>query len=104
MSGQWHFDFKDWEQAFEMFYRKRCGEDLIDEETGQMLGRREGNPNITLAVSTGSYASGYWIEENAKPDAETTVYTTVEEVKAFEKRLRGKRANTVSLSLGGVVS
>jgi len=95
MTNQWHFDFKDWEEAFKFFYRKRCGEELKDDD-GKVLGFRKGNPNLVFVVSTFTYASGYWIEEGAEPDADTQVYKTVEQVKALEQRIKQMRASTVN--------
>lgn len=100
---QWHFEFKDWEEAFAFFYRKRCGEELFDDD-GNRLGRREGNPNLVFVISTAPYVSGYWVEEGAESDNETTVYRTVEDVRRLEQRVRSARAETVNLSLGGVVT
>lgn len=102
---QWHFEFKDWEEAFAFFYRKRCGEELKD-DNGGALGSRKGDPNLVFVVSTASYVSGYWIEprEGAKADAETTVYRSVGAVRRLERRIRRERAKTVNLSLGGVVT
>lgn len=102
MNEQYHFDFKDWEAAFAMFYRKRCGE-VYKDENGEVLGSRKGNPKIALVVSTNAYSSGYWIEEGAEPDDDTKVYKTVAAVRRLEKRIRQKRESTVNLSLGGVV-
>jgi hypothetical protein len=105
MTDQWHFEFKDWEEAFKFFYRKRCGEKLKD-DSGKVLGFREGNPDLVFVVSTGCYVSGYWVEpsEGAKPDSETAVYRTVGEVRRLERRIRRARSKTVNLSLGGVVT
>lgn len=101
---QWHYDFKDWEAAFKMFYRKRCGE-AIRGDDGNLLGICKGDNDLVFVISTAPYSSGYWIElsESAEPDDETTVYRTVEEVKQLEQRIRNRRAETNSLSLGGVV-
>jgi hypothetical protein len=86
---QWHFDFKDWEQAFELYYRRKAQDETL-----------------ALIVSTDSYSSGYWIEpmSGAEPDDVTKVYHTVEAVKQLEQRVRDKREATVNLSLGGVVT
>jgi len=100
--SQWHFDFKDWEEAFEFFYRKRCGYEVKDDD-GKVLGFRKGNPNFVFVVSTGAYVSGYWVEEGAEPDEETQVYKTVEEVRELERRVREERSKTVNASLGGVI-
>lgn len=99
---QYHFDFKDWEQAFEMFYRKRCGYFLRD-EAGNILGFRQGDDDFVFVLSIAPEVSGYWIEKNPEPDEQTEVYSTVEEVKALEQRIRQQRAETVNLSLGGVI-
>jgi hypothetical protein len=37
---QWHFEFKDWEEAFRHFYRKRCGEQLIDDVSNDFWAAR----------------------------------------------------------------
>lgn len=102
---QWHFEFKDWEEAFATFYRKRCGEELKGDD-GKPLGFRKGDPNLVFVVSTASYVSGYWIEPRAgaKADAETAIYRTVRAVRSLERRIRRERAKTVNLSLGGVVT
>jgi hypothetical protein len=102
---QWHFEFKDWEEAFAMFYRKHAGETLKGDD-GRVLGFRKGNPDICLVISTHPYTSGYWIEEGAEPDAEAGafVYRTLEEVRELEGRVRTAREQTVNLSLGGVVT
>jgi hypothetical protein len=86
---QWQFDFKDWEDAFELFYR-----------------RRERDDSLVFVVSTDSYVSGYWVEpgEGAEDDEHTTVYRTVEEVRQLEQRVRKARAATINLSLGGVIT
>lgn len=101
---QWHFEFKDWEEAFKMFYRKRCGEELTD-ENGKVLGFLKGDPDLVFVISTGSYVSGYWIEpaSGAEANSNTKVYRTVREVKQLERRIRRAREKTVSLSLGSVV-
>jgi hypothetical protein len=102
---QWHFEFKDWEEAFELFYRRRCGEELKGDD-GRKLGFRKGDPSLVFVISTASYTSGYWIEpgEGAKSDEYTTVYRTVKGVRQLEERIRRERAGTVNLSLGGVVT
>ena len=100
---QWHFEFRDWEEAFRMYYRKRCGEELRG-DGGKVLGFREGNPSIVLVISTAPHVSGYWIEEGAEEDADTKVYRTPDEVRRLERRIRKRRAGTVNLSLGGVVT
>lgn len=102
MSEQYHFEFNQWEEAFKMFYRKRCGEKLIGDD-GSALGFRKGNPEIVLVISTASYTSGYWIEEGAEDDDVTRVYRSVAAVKALERRIRTKRLSTVNLSIGLVV-
>jgi hypothetical protein len=82
---QWHFEFKDWESAFELFYRRKQRDD-----------------SLVFVISTASYVSGYWVEpsEGAEPDAHTTVYRTVEEVQRLERRVRRACADTVNLSVG----
>lgn len=99
---QYHFDFKDWEDAFATFYRKRCGEQYKD-ANGEILGSRKGNPKIVFVISTGTYTSGFWVEEGAQNDKNTRVYKTVAAVRNLERRIRQARAGTVNLSLGGVV-
>src|SRR4051812_36665366 len=103
MPMQWHFEFKDWEEAFAFFYCKRCGEELKGDD-GKSLGFREGNPKLVFVVSTAFYVSGYWVEVGAEADANTTVYRSVRAVRRLEKRIRRERAKTVNLSLGGVVT
>lgn len=85
---QWHFEFQDWEQAFELFYR-----------------RKERDDTLAFVVSSGDYVSGYWIEPSAgaEPDEHTQVYNLVEDVKKLERRIRRKRERTKSLSIGGVM-
>lgn len=101
---QWHFEFKDWEEAFKHFYRKRCGEE-IKGDNGNVLGFRAGDPELVFVVSTSPYVSGYWIEkEGAGPDAGSVIYKTVEEVQRLEQRIRHERGRTGNLSLGGVVA
>ncbi len=98
---QYQFDFCDWEEAFEMFYRKRLGYKV--EHDGRTLGRVPGNPKICLVISTAFYTSGYWIEENPKSDADAIVYRTVRAVKELEKRIKAKRESTVNAAIGLVV-
>jgi hypothetical protein len=89
-----HFEFNEWEAAFKTFYEDK-----------------EANPNKVLVVSIHPYSSGYWIQEtkliggelDPKTDANCRVYETVEEVKAFEKRVTEAREKTKNLSLGGVI-
>lgn len=85
---QWHFEFKDWKEAFELFYR-----------------RKERDETLAFVVSSGDGVSGYWIEpaSGAEPDEHTQVYNRVEDVKKLELRIKRKRARTKSLSLGGVI-
>lgn len=85
---QWHFEFHDWEQAFELFYR-----------------RFKGDPTLAFVVSTAPEVSGYWIEpaSGAEPDEHTHVYNRVEDVKKLERRIRRKRERTKSVSLGGII-
>lgn len=83
---QWHFDFKDWRDAFDTFYRWKKKDSAF-----------------CLVVSTNSYTSGYWIERNAKTDKETRVYRSVKAVKELESRVTAARDKTVSVSLGGVI-
>jgi hypothetical protein len=95
MSEQYHFDFKDWEAAFAMYYRKRLGEEIVDNERGDFLGRRKGNPNIQLVVSSGDSGSGYWIEENATSGPNTRVYRSVEAVRVLEGCVRKSLADNL---------
>lgn len=90
MDEQYQFDFKDWKEAFETFYRKRCGHYI--EVNGKKY-KREGNPQIVFIVSTDENAEGYWVEEkgqNTKTDAKTKVYRSVKAVKEFEKEIKEK--------------
>lgn len=75
MDEQYHFEFNQWQEAFEMFYRKRFGYE-VKNERGNVIGRVKGNPQIVLVISTACYVSGYWIEkgEGAKTDKHTKVY------------------------------
>lgn len=86
---QWHFEFNDWESAFELFYR-----------------RKERDESLAFVVSTAPEVSGYWIEPSsgAEPDEHTQVYNLVADVKKLERRIRRKRARTKAVSLGGVTS
>lgn len=86
MNDQWHFEFKDWERAFELFYR-----------------RKKQDASLCLVISTGSYTSGYWVERDAHADRCATVYRSVKAVKALEERVRAARRSRVSLSVGGVI-
>lgn len=85
---QWHFEFNQWEEAFELFYRRKASDETL-----------------AFVVSTASEVSGYWIEpaSGAEADDETQVYTSVEDVKRLERRIRNRRKRTKSLSLGGVM-
>ena len=64
MDEQYQFEFKDWEEAFKMYYRKRLGYEIFNEK-GERIGRRIGNPKIVFIISTAFYSSGYWLK---KPD------------------------------------
>jgi len=104
---QLHFDFADWEMAFETFYRRRCGE-VVKDLTGKVLGARAGDSDLVFIVCTSPYASGYWLESGqskleVKADSKTKVYRTVKQVRALERRVREERSKTVNLSLDGVV-
>lgn len=103
MSEQWHFEFKDWEEAFATFYRERCGEQVTD-AAGHVLGFRKGDPNLVFVISTACDVSGYWIEPagGAESNSEATVYRDVSAVNRLERRIRHERESTVNLSLGGV--
>lgn len=85
---QWYFEFKDWEEAFELFYR-----------------RYQRDPALAFVVSSAPEVSGYWIEpaSGAEPDQHTQVYNRIEDVRRLERRIRRKRSNTKSLALGTVV-
>lgn len=85
---QWHFEFNEWKEAFETFYRRKAKDDTL-----------------AFVISTEPYASGYWIEPSsgAEPDEATKVYNLVADVKKLERRIRNKMARTKSLSLGGVL-
>ena len=67
----WQFDFNQWHEAFEMFFRQKTK-----------------NPAICLVISTAPYSSGYWIEQNAKSDEFTKIYYTVREVTNFKRRVK----------------
>lgn len=86
---QWHFEFNDWEAAFELFYR-----------------RKERDATLAFVISSGDGVSGYWIEplSSAEPDRHTRVYYTIADVKRLERRLRRKIIRTKSLSLGKVMT
>ncbi len=98
---QYQFEFHQWQEAFEMFYRKRLGYKV--EHNRKKLGKVSGNPRICLVISTALYSSGYWIEENAKADADTKVYRTVKAVKELEQRIKTKRESTVNVAIGLVL-
>lgn len=85
---QWHFEFNQWEEAFELFYR-----------------RKERDDTLAFVVSTAPEVSGYWIEPSsgAESDEYTHVYNLVEDVKKLERRIRRKRSRTDAVSLGGVI-
>ena len=100
---QLHFEFHEWEEAFARFYRERNGYELRDED-GSVLGFRKGNPDAVFVVSTDTWVSGYWIEEDAEDDAYTKVYRTVEAVKDLEARVRKARGATNALNMGGVIT
>lgn len=101
--NQWHFEFNEWEEAFKFFYRKRRGENIVSDD-GKVLGFREGNPNLIFVVCTEPITSGYWIEEGPSgPDERSTIYTTIEEVRNLERRVRRERHKRKTLSLGQVV-
>lgn len=85
---QWYFEFNQWEEAFELFYR-----------------RKERDDALAFVVSTADGVSGYWVEPSsgAEPDEHTAVYNLVADVKKLEQRVRRKRNSTRSLSLGKVI-
>lgn len=102
MSEQYHFEFNQWREAFEMFYRKRLGY-TVKRDDGSTLGKVQGNPKICLVISTAFYTPGYWIEESPTADAETEVYRSVKGVKALEQRFKARREATGSASIGLVI-
>ncbi len=71
MSEQWQFEFNQWAEAFELFYRWKAKDSAF-----------------CLVISTAPYASGYWVERNAKSDNFTKVYRTVREVKNLQRRVK----------------
>ena len=83
LDGQWHFDFKDYKDAFDMFYRKH-----------------RMNKDYCLVVSTEFHTSGYWVERNAQADEHSTVYRTSNAVKALENRVRAARDATNVVAIG----
>ena len=85
---QWHFEFNRWEEAFELFYR-----------------RKERDDTLAFLIRTAPEVSGYWIEPSsgAEPDENTQVYHLVADVKRLERRIRSKRAGTKGLSMEGVI-
>jgi hypothetical protein len=82
MNDQWHFEFKDWEAAFELFFRQK-----------------KENNTLCFVISSASYVSGHWIEKNAYANKQTRVYRTVRAVRALEKRVRAERGGRISLAL-----
>lgn len=90
---QWHFDFKDWEEAFELFYR-----------------RKKQDRSYCLVISTDSYTSGYWIEKDARKDDDARhVYRSINAIKGLESRIRSKQAEFlktegfIPLALGEII-
>lgn len=100
LHGQWNFDFKDWKDAFELFYRKKRMDSAY-----------------CLVISTHWVTSGYWVERGAKKDEYATVYRSLKSVKALEQRIKnrieetkiprmegGKIVMKEVMSLGGLVT
>lgn len=83
---QWHFDFKDWREAFDTFYRWKA-KDVA----------------FRFVIEESSYASGYWIERGATASKTTHVYRSVKAVKALEARISRIRESRNSLSLGRLI-
>jgi hypothetical protein len=93
VDGQWGFDFKDWEDAVDTFYRKKRKDKAY-----------------CLVISTHWATSGYWVERDAKTDEYSTVYRSFEAVQELEKRIRDRgeewvldRQRKDNASLGGLV-
>lgn len=83
---QYQFDFNQWKEAFEMFYRKRLGYKVYNEKD-EFIGKVRGNPNIHFIVSLKSEVEGYWIEEKVNKDKETLVHYLLYQIRALEKKL-----------------
>lgn len=87
------FEFHEWQSAFAEFYK-----------------RRPADPTLVFLVCTAAYVSGYWIMSTASKEFKNVhagdfacLYSTIHDVKLFERRLRRKLNPTKSLSLGEVV-
>lgn len=92
---QYSFDFKDWEDAFDTFYRKK-----------------RKNKAYCLVISTYWVTSGYWVEKDAKTDEYSKVYRSFAAVQNLEKRIRERGEEVVRsdglkrkdcINLGGLV-
>lgn len=77
LDGQFSFDFCDWKDAFETFYRKKRM-DL----------------SYCLVISTHWASSGYWVERNAKGNPTDKVYRSVKAVQALEQRVKDRIEET----------
>lgn len=76
---QYHYsEFKNWEDAFRQFYRKK----LKDK-------------SFCLVISTHWLTSGYWVERNATNDEYARVYRSVKAVKELEARIRERGEEVV---------
>lgn len=67
----WQFEFNQWHEAFETFYRQKAKDN-----------------SMCLVISTAPYASGYWIERDAQDDEFTKVYRSVNAVRRLEQRVK----------------
>lgn len=92
---QYHYEFKDWEDAFRQFYRKKNLE-----------------KSFCLVLSTHWVTSGYWVERDARTDEYATVYRSVKAVRSLERRIRDRGEEYMPmldcrrkemLNLGGLV-
>lgn len=92
MSAQYHFDFKDWREAFATFYRKKAKD-----------------KTFCLVISLHPYSSGYWIERGATNGPHAQVYRSIKAAKRLEDRIaeaiKSKTLpdGTAPLSLGRVI-
>lgn len=73
-----HFEFRDWERAFLFVYSHKSNDE-----------------SVHLVLCTHWAASGYWVELDAKPDAFSIIYRTLDDIKALESRIR-ERGDEVS--------
>lgn len=108
---QFHFEFNEWEAAFDCFYEKHVGRVYPPENDTDQFYHREGDREYCLVISKDTYVSGYWVEKGAKPDDKTTVYTTLDQVVALHHRVikaQDKATDALTgkhyLSIGGVVT